>query len=330
MSRVSYLIQRTVQTVLVLWLLLTFLFILFRSIPGDPTTVFLFQGMTPESAQALEEHWGFNDPLYVQYINYMVNFVTLDPGYSVHYQVPVWDFVKIRIVNSFILAAPAITLAYIVGSVFGAYLATRANPKVRDNGVIPLIITGTFPEFFTAIVLIIIFSVWLGIFPVQGMTSLGTEVDAWWQVYFTRDFAWHYTLPATAVFLRYLFVPTLVMRNSASEVSGQGFIDYARMTGLSENTRLRKTMKHASLPVITIFPISLTSAFSGLVLIETVFNWPGIGFALVEAVFNRDYAVLQFCFFIVAAFIIIANYVVDIAYGVIDPRVSVETEGGNN
>jgi peptide/nickel transport system permease protein len=116
----------------------------------------------------------------------------------------------------------------------------------------------------------------------------------------------------------------LVTRTSVVETLGQGFIDYHRLTGIRKFDRLKYIAKHSSLPVITIYPISLTRAIGGLVLVEIVFNWPGIGFTLVEAVFSRDIPVIQFVFFLIATYIIIANFAVDLLYGIIDPRVSIE------
>ena len=113
------------------------------------------------------------------------------------------------------------------------------------------------------------------------------------------------------------------MRTSVVEVSGQDFAYYHRVKGLAKSTQLHHIMKHASLPVITLFPVSMTRAIGGLVLVELVFNWPGVGSFLVDAVLFRDFPVVQFVFFLVAIWVILGNYVVDIVYGIIDPRVAV-------
>jgi peptide/nickel transport system permease protein len=114
------------------------------------------------------------------------------------------------------------------------------------------------------------------------------------------------------------------MRTSVVEVMGQDFIYYHKVTGLPYISKLKHIGKHAILPVITLYPVSMTRAISGLVLIELVFNWPGIGFALVQGVLQRDFPVVQFVFFITAAMVVIANFGVDLLYGIIDPRISVE------
>jgi peptide/nickel transport system permease protein len=113
------------------------------------------------------------------------------------------------------------------------------------------------------------------------------------------------------------------MRTSVVEVLGQGFMYYHRVTGMPKIERLKMLARHSSLPVITLYPISMTRAIGGLVLVESVFNWPGVGFLLVQAVSARDYPVLMFVFMLVGIFIVLANYLVDIVYGIIDPRVQV-------
>jgi peptide/nickel transport system permease protein len=142
-------------------------------------------------------------------------------------------------------------------------------------------------------------------------------------VYFTESFLWHYTLPFVTIILRFLVLPSLIMRTSVVEILSQDFVFYQRVTGIPKVSRLRTISKHASLPVITMYPISMARAIGGLVLIETVFNWPGMGVTLVQAVRARDFPTLQFVFFVIAAFVIISNYVIDILYSVIDPRLSV-------
>ena len=331
MSRARYYAFRTAQTVVMLWLALTLLFFLFRLMPGDYTSQMLFHGASPEQVEQFREDWGLNDPLYVQYFNFAVNLLQGDAGTSIQYRIPVWEFVNMRIFNTFILVAPGITVAYIIGSIYGLIAGMNRGSVIEKYGIVPIIFLGAFPSFVTAIFLVVIFSGWLGWFPSGGLMDHATR-DAyrdagWWRPYLTTNFLMHYTLPFTAVLCRYLLLPSLVMRNSVVEVQGQGFSFYNRVTGIPMIRRFRHIAKHASLPVITLYPVSMTQAIGGLVLIEVVFNWPGIGHALVEGVLARDIPVVQFVFFLIAAFIIIANFVVDIIYGIIDPRISIDDSG---
>lgn len=326
MARVRYVLVRVAQTVFMLWFVLTFLFFFFRLLPGDFTTQMVFAGADPGTIEAVREDWGLNDPLHIQYWRYLTNFLALDLGVSTQYRIPVWEHTKFRIFNTFILAAPGITLAYVLGAGIGTVTGSRRGTLIEKWGIAPLIFLGSFPAFFLAIVFIIVFAGMLDLLPTSGMLSPGTASSyvTWWGPYLTTDFLSHYTLPFGAILCRYLFIPSLIMRTSIVEVMDQDFTVYHRLTGLSKVNRMKHLARHASLPVITLYPVSMSRALGGLVLIETVFNWPGIGFTLVEAVFARDYPTVQFVFFIVAAFVIVSNLIVDILYGIIDPRVSVE------
>lgn len=322
-----YFLLRTLQSIVMIWVAVTFLFFLFRLMPGDFTSIMTYRGASPETVAAIKAKWGLNDPLYVQYGRYITNLIQGDAGTSLQYRRPVFEVVRRGIFHSFILVAPGITIAYLVGSFYGLIAGTNRGSWIEEKGVIPIIFVGAFPSFFIAISLIVIFAGFLGWFPTSGLVESGTRrlySDApWWRMYLTRDFGMHYVLPFTAVFLRYLYLPSLIMRTSVVEVMGQGFHYYQRVRGFPKLKQLRNTAKHASLPVITLYPVSMTRAIGGLVLIEIVFNWPGIGFQLVEAVLGRDFPVLMFVFFVIAVFIIFANYLVDVIYGIIDPRVSV-------
>ena len=328
MSKLRYIASRTVQTVFMLWAILTFLFFLFHFLPGSYTDIMLFEGASPEQVEAFRARWGLNDPLHVQYFDYIANFVRGDPGISLRTQEPVWEAVKMPLFNSVILIAPGITVGYVVGSAIGTLLGTSRNSRFERLGVIGVVSMGTIPIFFFAILLIFLFSGVLGWFPSSGMISpikTGQYADAtWWRIYLTQDFAWHYFLPFLTIALRYVNLPTLIMRTSVVEVMNQDFVYYQRITGLSSFKRKLHIARHASLPVITVYPISLARSVGGLVLLELVFNWPGIGLTLVTAVFERDFPVVQFVFFLVSTVVVLGNFGVDILYGIIDPRVSLE------
>ncbi len=297
-------------------------------LPGSYADLMAFQGANEATVEAMQEKWGLNDPLYVQYFRYVTNLLTGDAGSSLQFRIPVWDFVKMKIFNSLLLVGPAITVGYIFGTLIGGFLGNRRGSKEEKYGLIPLILTGSFPSFVTAIMFIIVFAGWLNLVPTSGMFGFSNPYNssefAWWRPYLTKDFAIHYALPFLTIVARYTYLPALVMRTNVVEVLGQDFFYYHRMTGLPGEQQLKRLMNHAILPVVTLYPISMTRAIGGLVVIEMVFNWPGIGYALVQAVFARDFPVVQFVFFLVATFVVVGNFAVDILYGYIDPRVSVD------
>jgi len=320
-----YLGTRFLQTVFTLLAVITFLFFLFRAMPGSYADIMLSQGAPPESVAAFEERWGLNDPLYIQYLRYIWNLLLLDAGTSLYAGVPVVDFVGKRMFNTFLLAGPGVVVGYILAISLGSLMGNLRGSIIEKYGTIPVIVFGTMPEFFSSIILVVIFADILNLFPSGGMVSLDLigSFDNWWEPYLTDSFAWHYILPFTAIVMRKTMQPLLVMRTSIVEVLGQDFIYYHRMTGLPEFERVKHVTKHSILPVITLFPISMVQAISGLVLIEIVFNWPGIGYTLVRAVARRDFPVVQFVFILAAAFVIFMNFLIDIIYGYIDPRVEV-------
>ncbi|WP_170977485.1 ABC transporter permease [Halorussus salinisoli] len=322
-----YVAIRSLQTITLLWLILTFLFFFFRLMPGSLIDQLAYQGASEQVIEATREKWGLNDPLYVQYWRYLVNFVMLDFGTSLQFRVPVLKYVRLKMFNTFVLVAPAITVAYVIGTVFGTILGNRRGSRLERYGTIPAIMFGTMPGFFISILLIVVFASFLNIFPTSGMISATTSQQfsdaAWYRSYLTADFLLHYTLPFAAIVLKFIYLPTLIMRTSVVEVSNQDFMFYHRVTGIPQWKYLKHVAKHSVLPVVTLYPTSMTRAIGGVVLVEVVFNWPGIGNALVKSVLARDYPVIQFVFFAAAAFIIIANFGVDLIYGVIDPRVSV-------
>jgi peptide/nickel transport system permease protein len=262
----------------------------------------------------------------VQYINFLQNLTEGELGTSFRLGTPVAALVGPRILNSFILVAPAIVTGYLAGSLIGAVMGIKKDELFDQTSSIGLIVIGTLPEFVLGIGLLAIFSQGLGIFPSTGMISSSFRAAnpnaGLAAMIMSKDFWMHYTLPFLTIALRYTFSPSLIMRTSIIEVAGQGFTYYNRMKGLRKSNRFKHLMRHASLPVITGFPASMTRALGGVVIVELVFNWPGIGNLLIRSVLAQDYPVIQAVFILIAVWVILGNYLVDILYTIIDPRIS--------
>jgi len=330
-NRARYYVRRTGVTVGLVFLATSALFFFFRAMPGSAVDIVAVSGASPEQLEALKAKWGLDQPLHVQYFQYIVNVLSGDMGDSFRYGKPVVEVTLGRIANSFILVAPAITVAYLLGSVVGGVMGQSNDSKTEKYGTTVMAIVGTMPDFFLGLLLVLVFAQTLDLFPTSGMLSIGTQArlgsdPSLWQMATTADFWLHYTLPFLTIVLKYLYYPALVMRTSVVEVSDQNFVYLHRIKGLRRRTRLKHLVRHASLPVITIFPLSMANAIGGLILVEVIFNWPGIGSLLVESVLFRDYPVIQFVFLLVALWVIVGNYVVDIFYSIVDPRVTVEGE----
>jgi peptide/nickel transport system permease protein len=294
--------------------------------PGNYSDLLIAQGMSPDAVAQMRARWGLDEPLWLQYLKYIRNFLVLDFGVSLQFGIPVGEYVWKKIFNSMILVAPAITTTYILGGILGGKLGMGSDTKFDRYGLTVIVIAGTVPVFVLGIFSVIIFSLNLDLFPASGMTTpqISTGETKWWDQYFTTDFLRHYILPFSVIIVRYTYLPLLLMRTNVKEILDQDFFRYYRVTGLPARVRFRRTIKHASLPLLTLYPVSMSRAIGGLVLLEVVFNWPGMGQALVTAVLSRDFPVAQFVFFLIAFFVIVGNFVVDILYGIIDPRVSIE------
>ncbi|WP_336023270.1 ABC transporter permease [Halobellus salinisoli] len=327
MSRTQYYLRRTIQTALLIAGVSVVLFTLFRLMPGSYLTTLTNPSMTPEQIERLREMWGLNDPIYIQYISWVRNLATGNAGTSLAYGEPVLGLVGNALRNSFVLALPGILGAFAVGSLYGTLLGLKQESWIDRYGPLPPTLVGVTPDFFMAMILLTVFSGWFNVFPAGGMASLDILTStSGWQIYTTGSFWVHYVLPFATIVLGYLYYPALIMRGSIIDVKDQEFTKYQRAVGLAKWDRIKNIMKHASLPVITTLPASTSRAISGLVLIELIFNWPGIGTLLFESVLARDTPVIQFMFLIIAVWIIVGNFVVDIFYTVIDPRISLGEE----
>ena len=327
MSQLYYYARRTMMSALLVLAIATFLFFSFRLMPGDYATLLLQQGASPEQVAQVREAWGLDEPLYVQYFSWILNMLTGDAGTSRQFGRPVVDVVGTAVRNSMILALPGVVVAFVIGSLYGALMGINPGSRFERYGIIPPNLVGTTPDFFIAILLVFVFASTLNIFPTGSMLSIEAQKSvSGWQIYTTESFWYHYALPFSTVVIKYMYYPAMVMRGSVVEVRNQEFSTYQRLLGLGSWTRFKHMMKHASLPVITVLPSVTARAISGLVLIEIVFNWPGVGQLLFNSVIARDTPVIQFLFLLVAIWIVVGNFVVDILYTLIDPRITIEGE----
>jgi peptide/nickel transport system permease protein len=325
MGKASFIIRRTLQLVLTLWAVGTVLFGLFRLMPGDPTSYVISSQMTQEARRQLIESYGLNDPLYVQYIRFMENLVTLNFGQSFHRNEPVIDIIATYLPNTLVLMLTAFVVAYAIGITLGVMSGWYRGSRFERSTVITALTARSVPTFYVGLIVLWIFGVKLGVIPMSGMTSLGTggEYTGFFDMVFSADFLHHLIAPAVVLGFYYMGYPLLIMRSSMLEVLSEDFIDVCRAKGLKERTIMFKhAARNALLPIITAAAIALGYAVGGSVLIETVFAWPGIGREMVRAVLRRDFPVAQGTFMVLATTIIFLNFLADLAYGYLDPRVT--------
>jgi peptide/nickel transport system permease protein/oligopeptide transport system permease protein len=297
--------QRVLLALPSLLLVTLLVFMVVRLIPGDPAQILAGDMATPQAVADLRAQWGLDRPMPVQYVTYLKNLLAGDLGRSIATRNPVTTEIGDRYPTTLGLAATAILVAAILG--LGAGVLAASRPFSRwDYGSMILALTGvSTPVFWSGLILILIFSVWLGWLPSGGTGSLR-----------------HMILPA---FSLGLFDAGVIARQSRAgllEVLEQDYIRTARAKGLAERmVVVRHAFKNAVIPVVTVIGMQFGRMLGGAVLVESVFSLPGIGRLLVTAISQRDYPVIQgICLLLAASFVII-NLAVDIAYGCLDPRI---------
>lgn len=318
-----YILKRVLIMFLMLFLVSTTIFIMFRTMPGDPTASMVDPSIPKEAREALLDRYGLNDSLWVQYTVFIKDLVRLDLGESYFYNRPVVEVIKSRLPATLILMFSAMLIAYTVGVLGGAWMAWARGSKLESAGVTLSLIFRSAPTFWVGLMVIMIFAVKLNWFPAQGMRTSGYEGDTLREIYFSWDFVRHLILPAITAGLYFLATPMLIMRNSMLEVMSEDYIEMAHVKGLpSWRILYYHAARNALLPVVTAGALFIGAAIGGQVLIEVVFSWPGLGREIVQATTRSDYPVSQGAFIIISFVVMAMNLVADILYALLDPRIS--------
>ncbi len=316
-----YIVNRLFYTLFMFLFIVSLNFMLFRLMPGDPLTMVSKEiSSSPEGRATLERMYGLDKPLIHQYGDYMKSMVTFDFGTSFHYKTPVRDLLGDKIANSLILGMAAVPLGIAIG-ILGGIIASARHGKTADM----LITTSSMviyavPTFWLAMILLMIFGVRLGWVPINSMLTPGASFAT--KAAYLKDLFHHMIIPvlsyAIAIFGSYL----LIMRGSMIDVFSEDYVLTARAKGLKEKPLIRKhVVPNALLPISTSVIYSLAIVFTGAFSIEVLFSWPGMGKLMVESVTRRDYPVMQAANYLIAVAVILANFLMDIVYGWLDPRV---------
>lgn len=321
MEKLKFTIRRIGQLIITLWAIATALFLVFRVMPGDPTTYIVEPGASPEIRARMTEQLGLNEPLHTQYLIYLNDLIYLDFGTSFHTKEPVRDILIRLLPNTIVLTLTALIIAYFFGILIGILAGWNRGSKLERTSIFIALIGRSTPTFWVGIIVLWIFGAWFSIIPMSGMSE--ARYDSTLQMVFTIDFFHHLIAPALVLAFYYIGFPLLLMRNNMLEVLSEDFIDVCRAKGLKERTiMIKHAARNALLPVVTAGAIAVGYAVGGSVLIETVFAWPGLGREMVAAVLRRDFPVAQGTFVILAASVIFMNFVADLMYSYLDPRVT--------
>ncbi len=294
-----------------------FTFVLSRMAPGDPLMHYTDPDFTQEMREEMMEKMGLNRPIYVQYISWLREALKGNLGTSLKYRSEsVVHLIKEKIVPTVTLTLTSLILAVMIAIPIGIYSA------VKQYSIGDYIFTlGSFlgisvPSFFLALGLIYIFSLKLRWFPMAGMQTIGSSGGGF------LDIVRHLVLPVTALTLMRLAAFVRYSRGAMLEVISQDYIRTARSKGVKEKIVIFKhALRNAAIPIVTMVGMSIARLFSGALIIETVFSWPGLGKLSYEAVLQRDYPVLMGTTLLVALMVVVGNMVADITYSLIDPQI---------
>ncbi len=313
----GYIVRRLIIGLVVLILVSMIIFIVLRELPGDPLFLYIaenkFSSLTPADIQELRAQYGLDRSLPVQYFDWLNHIVHGDFGTSVLYRNSVAGLIKGALPITISLSLFAMIISAIIGILFGALSALRRG-KWLDSVVTILANIGiTAPGFWVAIIMMYVFGLKLHWLPPFGYTSPTTDFGM---------FARQAVMPVICLAIFPIGALTRQTRSSMLEVMRQDYIRTAWAKGLKERMIvIRHMLKNALIPIITLLGMQLRQVFSGAVIIETVFNIPGMGRLSVDALFSRDFIVVQDVVLIISAIVILSNLLVDVAYGVVDPRI---------
>jgi peptide/nickel transport system permease protein len=280
-------------------------FILVHSVPGDPARMVAGAEASAEDVELIRERLGLNEPLYVQFGSYIAGVVKGDFGTSMRSGRPITEEIMTRFPTTFKLTIFSVVILVVVGLFAGIFSATKPN-SLRDNATMMFALFGiSMPVFWLGLMLILLFSYYIPILPSGGNSELK-----------------HFILPAIALGLSSSAILARLTRSSILEVINQDFVRTARAKGVKEKIVVYKhTLKNALIPIITIIGLEFGSLLGGAVLTETVFSINGLGRFLIQSIQFRDYPAVQGCVLFIAVLFVVVNIIVDLSYGLVDPRV---------
>jgi peptide/nickel transport system permease protein len=310
-----FILLRLLQTIPVLWGASVVVFMLIRLIPGDAATVMLGSDATPEVIAALRQQLGLDEPLPVQYAQWLGKVLQADLGLSIQTRAPVFETLLGKFGNTLILTVAAMLIATIVGLTAGVISATHRYSVFDRVAMLVALFGNSMPAFWLGLILVLTFGLGLGWFPTGGMQSIrGGDGPL--------ELLKHLVLPAVTLASVTTALVARMVRSSMLEVISQDYIVTARAKGLTERTTVwRHAFRNALLPVVTVIGLQFGYLLGGAVLTETVFVWPGVGLAIFTAIGTRDVPLIQGAILMTCASFVLINLLVDVAYAYLDPRI---------
>jgi len=301
----TYIVRRLFHSLLTLFGITLFTFVLLRMVPGDPARLILPENAPQSEVLRMRTLMGLEEPLYVQYYIYMRDLARADFGMSFQYDVPAIELVLERLPQTIRLSLSAIALTLVVAVPAGILAAVRRQTLFDFGAMLAAIFGQSIPNFWLGLMLILVFSVGMGWLPVSGATT--------WQ---------HYILPTITLAAYLMALVARLTRSSMLEVLRQDYVRTAHAKGLAQRVvLLRHALKNAAIPIVTVVGMQIGGLLGGAVVTETIFNWPGIGKLVIEAIWRRDYPIVQAVLLFSAFAFVAINVFVDLLYTYLDPRI---------
>jgi len=323
----EFILKRIVQSVVLIFLVLTITFFLLHIAPGDPLSRYYDPEISPETVQMIKEKLGLDRPLHEQYLRWMASFVRGDFGVSLEFKRPVKELLAEAIPNTLRLTVCALFLHIVLGIFLGILSAARRYTLFDRINTVAALFLYSIPSFWLALMLILIFSLKLGVLPSSHMQSIGAENLSGFALFMDR--LAHLVLPSFVLGIASAASTARYMRGSMLDVLREDYIRTARAKGLPERAVfLKHAFKNAALPIVTIVGLSLPFLLGGAVVTEQIFSWPGMGRLAVQAIYSRDYPVILAVNFVVAVMVIAGNLLADVSYALLDPRITLKKKPG--
>lgn len=305
-----------------IFFVIAFNFFLFRVMPGNVETIIAKANTAPAVKERLIAEAGLDQPLLTQFGIYLKNLLTGDFGdafFTYDGSSDVMTVIVGRLPNTVILLLSAELIAIILGLLIGVICAQKRGTRLDTGLLSGSLVLYSMPTFWFAMLLIFLFCVTFRFFPTGGITTPGTNFHGWMYV---QDYLKHMMLPMLCMGLLMIGVYAVTMRSTMMNILTEDYINTARAKGFSTKyILLRHAIPNAMVPMATIIALNIAAILGGAIQLETLFSWKGLGQLMYEALNRRDYPVLQGCFFVSTVAVIFVNFIMDILYGFIDPRV---------
>ncbi|KRQ87316.1 Glutathione transport system permease protein GsiC [Caloramator mitchellensis] len=312
----KFIIKRILHAIPLLLIISVISFFIIQLAPGSPVNMFINPEVaSPIDVEMVKKNLGLDKPIYVQYLIWLKNVLKGDFGTSFLHSRPVMELIMERLPNTLILALVATIISFLIAIPSGIISAIKRN-SAYDYAFSTLSFIGvSLPSFWFGLMLILLFSLKLRLLPSGGMRSNFDE-------FVLSDRLVHLILPSAVLAMGSMASKMRYMRSSMLEVINQDYIRTARSKGLSERIVIYKhALRNALLPIITMLGLIIPGLFSGAVITETIFSWPGLGRLAVEATFMRDYPVIMGVTMFSSALVVIGSLIADILYAIVDPRI---------